>query len=160
VKTDRDDPSCLKSRIEVRYPPEDFLRTFWNNSIDFLAKVTSYASRWRPEIGQTGSVTSSPEKLKAQKSHSVWANYTYIAHAGTQAALDFYHVPPPGIARYAANQGTAGLELIPVVRVVISVFDLVDLFVKAKSVVEEIQSQLPAAEREKMDEPSRRAEEA
>src|SRR5437899_59886 len=44
AKRNRDDPNLLLSRLEVRYPPEDLINTFWNISTDFFDRLRKYVS--------------------------------------------------------------------------------------------------------------------
>lgn len=142
-KLNRDKPEHLKSRIELRYPPEDFVRHFWGNSRDFHAKLRGVAERlprdeWRDNVN--------PEKWPAEKDHSEWVNFDYIAFAGTQAAMDLFNLAPGGVARYSRGQGTAGLELHAVVRIQLTIFELVRLLAACGPVVDMIQKYMPAFE--------------
>jgi hypothetical protein len=66
-----------------------------------------------------------------------------MAHSGTEAMVDFYLMPAVGVARFHRSQGSAGLQVIPIVRVQMTVFELVRLLDAARPVVDEINRYLP-----------------
>jgi hypothetical protein len=125
---DMTEPERLPSRLEVRMPPEDFLRGFLWNSRDFLGKITDYAQKWG---GNPMDVEPPPTNLKAIRTHSEWANFMYVAHAGTETSLDFYQMSVSGVARFAKTKDLGGLSLTPVVRVHMSVFELISFMRQA-----------------------------
>ena len=55
--------------------------------------------------------------LRADKEHSDWANFISFAHHGTQASLDFFRLPPAGMARFATGSGAEGLIVDGILRV-------------------------------------------
>jgi hypothetical protein len=144
-KGNRDEPGKLRTRLEVRYPPENLVGNFWRNSREFHRKLRAYVDKW-PADGLRDSVD--PAKMPAGRDHSECANFEAIAHAGTEAVIDFYLMPPVGIARYAQGQGSAGLKFSPVVRVHLSIFELIRLLDASGSVVEQINSYLPKPQHE------------
>ena len=157
AKIDRDTPGLLRSRLEVRYPPEDLLVTFWANSRDFFTSLGRYVGRWNSEARAT---IKPPVDSRATQSHSEWASYTYMSHAGTDASLDFYHIASAGIARLARSQGTAQLKLRPVVRVQVTVFELWSLVQRVQAVIGEIREQIPEGHAQAKDVPTTFADEA
>jgi hypothetical protein len=139
-----DDPEMLRTRLEVRYPPERFISTFWNLSKSFIEKMQTYVETW-PKDARAGETP--PTNLHAKDSHSEWASFTYMSHSGSQASLDFYHVNPSGIARLLQTKSTEGLRLLSVVRVQLSTFDLFRLTEQARGVVDAIKETLPDVHR-------------
>jgi hypothetical protein len=141
AKRNRDEPEKLRTRLEIRYPPESLVGHFWRNSREFHQKMKAFASSW-PQDDRRNQVR--PETLPAGKEHSEWANFDSMAHAGTEALVDFYTMPVSGIAKYVGGQGSSGLKMIPVVRVQLTVFELTRLLDSMESVVSEIERYMPA----------------
>jgi hypothetical protein len=145
AKRDRDEANFLKSRLEVRYPPEDFINTFWSNSTAFFERLRTYVGVW-PREAREGAVRA-PIDLPAKQSHSEWANYAYMAHSGSEASIDLYHLASASLARYAQNRNLEGIRLRGVVRVQLTSFDLLDLIDQLQSLVDEITRTLPEPHR-------------
>ena len=143
-KRNRDVPDSLRTRLEVRYPPENLLGHFWRNSREFHEKLRTFIAKW-PKDDSRDKVN--PATMTAPREHSEWSNFEGMAHAGTEASIDFYFMPPSGVARFAQGQGSAGLKLTPVVRVQLSSFELVRLLDAAEPVVKEIEKYVPKSER-------------
>lgn len=141
AKQSRNDSATLRTRLELRYPPENLVFQLWHNSREFHAKMRAFADKW-PQDRTRDEV--SPERMPAAKEHSEWANFEAMAHAGTEASIDFYTVPASGIARFIAGQGSAGLKMVPIVRIQMTIFELTRLLDSMEPVVAEIQSYLPA----------------
>jgi hypothetical protein len=131
----------LRTCLELRYPPESLVGHFWRNSRDFHSQMKQFASAW-PTDQDRNSVT--PADMMSDKDHSEWTNFESMSHAGTEAVIDFYSLPPAGLARFALGAGSAGLTITPVVRVQLSIFELVRLLDSMESVVQEIERYLPA----------------
>ena len=144
AKLSRDIPKTLRSRLELRYPPESLVRHFWKNSREFHSKMKEFAAKW-PQNQTRDAIE--PERMPATKEHSEWANFEAMAHAGTEAVIDFYTLPAAGIARFARGHGSAGLRLTPVVRVQLSIFELTRLLDTMEPVVAMIEAYLPSLEK-------------
>jgi hypothetical protein len=140
AKAHRDAEGKLKSRLQIRYPPEDFVRHFWKNSRTFHENVRRMLSSWPQDETRKGT---KPEKWHAEKDHSEWVNFDYMAFSGSQAALDFYHLGPGGVSKYVRGQGTAGLELQAVVRIQMTLAELGYLLDLCQPVVDMINEYLP-----------------
>jgi hypothetical protein len=145
AKFDRDEPGQLKSRLEVRYPPEDLLLTFWGNSRSFFGRLRSYVSKWDAESRQT---TTPPLEARAAQSHSEWASFTYMSHSGSEAALDFYHIAPSALAIWARNKETRNLKLRSIVRVQMTTFELYSLILRVQTALDEIRAHIPESHSE------------
>jgi len=143
AKRDLNQPDKLRTRLEVRYPPENLVGNLWRNSREFHARLRKYVERW-PADEQRDSVD--PSKMVSARDHSECANFEAMAHAGTESAIDFYSMPAAGIARYASGQGSSGLTFTPIVRVQLSVFELIRLLDATTPVVEQINAYLPKLE--------------
>jgi hypothetical protein len=139
-KRSKDKPETLRTRLELRYPPEGLIGHFWRNSRDFHQKMSEFAGRW-PKDQARDSVN--PAEMTADKEHSEWANFEAMSHAGTEALIDFYTLPVSGIAKFAAGQGSSGLTMMPVVRVQMTIFELTRLLDSMSSIVTEIENYLP-----------------
>ena len=142
AKRSRDEENQLRTRLEIRYPAENLVRQFWKNSRTFHDKLEQFTSKWPKDESREHM---EPMKMKAQKEHSEWANFEAMAFAGTEACIDFYRLPPAGIAMFARGQGSSGLRSNPVVRVQLTVFELLRLLDATRSVVLEIEKYLPKA---------------
>lgn len=140
AKRDRDNPSDLRSRLELRYPPENLVGHFWRNSRDFHQKMGDYAAKW-PVDQEREKID--PRSMKTTREHSQWANFEAMAHAGTEAVIDFYLLPPSGIARYARGEGSSGLKILPIVRVETTIFELMRLLDSTEPIVREVEAYLP-----------------
>jgi hypothetical protein len=136
---------ALETRLEVRYPPEHFLNTFWTNSAEFYEKLAKYVALWPNDALQTEKLTVS---LPAARSHSLWASFAYISHSGTEASIDFYHMSTASLARYTQVKSTDGLRLVPITRVQMTTFELFHLFERAQSVIEQLEKDVPLVHRQ------------
>jgi hypothetical protein len=141
AKRNRDAEETLLTRLELRYPVENLVGHFWHNSREFHQKVKDFVGLWPVDDARRGI---DPSSMKALKQHSEWANFESMAHAGTEAVVDFFSLPPVGIARFARGQGSKGLILMPVVRVQTSIFELMRLLDATAAVVKDIETYLPA----------------
>jgi hypothetical protein len=142
AKLNRDDRSHLKSRLEVRYAPEALLLTFWSNSRAFFATTKAYVARWPAE---TRRPIDPPAELPALQSHSEWSSFTYMSHAGSEAAIDFYHVAPGALAQIIRGQQVTGLRVLPVVRVQLSTFELMRFVERVQPLISVIRDYIPAS---------------
>jgi hypothetical protein len=138
------DPMTLESRLQVRFPPEDFLNTFWNNSKEFREKLTSYVAAWPSAALETDEPLVS---VAAARAHSVWASFSYTSHAGSEGSIDFYHMSTASIARYSQTRSTEGLRLTPVTRVQMTTFELFRLFQRAQAVIDQVEKDVPSVHR-------------
>lgn len=145
AKLERDDPSHYRSRLEVRYPPENLLLSLWHISRSFFAKLERYVESWPEEARRPAEVQ---QQLPAKLSHSEWASYTYMSHTGTEATIDFYHIPPGALARFLQRNDTSGLKVLPVVRVQLTTFELMNLVNRIHPLLDVIRESLPAGQHE------------
>ena len=140
-KKNRDNKGSLKTRVEIRYPVEAFVRHFWGNSRDFHGRLRRFVEKW-----QIGAVEDAqkPSEMTAERDHSEWANFDYMSHSGTEASVDFFHLPPSGLARFVRNQeDTSGLEIAAVLRVHLTVHDLLRLLDNCQAVAADIEAYVP-----------------
>ena len=134
-----DAEGTLRSRLELRYPQEAFVRHFWKNSREFHQKLNEHVQQFE----STDAAPVDPTKLKAERDASMWVNFDYISRTGTQASLDFFHLPPAGLAKFAGGHGSSGLVLNNKVRVLTTIHDLHRLFEAAVPVATEVTKRLP-----------------
>ena len=146
-----DNPSKLRTRLEIRYPAEGFARHFWKNSREFNTKLDAFVSEWPPLPQRSSLRLDAP----ADKDHSEWANFDCMAFAGSEGVIDFYQLSVPGIARFAKGQGSAGLRITAIVRVQLTAFELSHLLEKAGEAIQEVVLYLPKKEREKFEQQQR-----
>lgn len=146
-----DNPGRLRTRLEIRYPAEGFARHFWQNSRGFDKKLDEFVSEWPPLPERSSIQMNAP----ADKDHSEWANFDYMAFAGSEGVIDFYQLSVPGIAQFAQGQGSAGLRITAIVRVHLTAFELSHLLKKAGEAIDEVVSYLPKKEREKFEQQQR-----
>lgn len=140
-KRDLNEKGRLRTRLELRYPAENLVHHFWNNSRDFHEKVRAFVGLW--PTAATQAPQPSVGDWKAEKDHSEWVNFEAMAHAGSEATLDFYSIPAFGIAKYRGGGGTASLKIIPIVRVNLTVFELLRLMDAVAPVIRAIEEYLP-----------------
>ena len=114
----------LRSRLEVRYAPENLLVSFWGNSRSFFTRAQKYVQQWSEDARRP---VDPPRELPALQTHSEWATFTYISFSGTEAALDFCYVPAGTLLRILRGVASGGPKLTPVVRVQLTTFELVRL---------------------------------
>lgn len=136
AKEDLNSKDRLRTRLELRYPVEGFLEHFWKNSREFHRIVREYVQRLpaippvqRPAV----------ESWQALKDHSEWVNFSFLARVGSQSALDFFNLAVPGIAQFTKGQGTSGLIIMPVARVLTTTADLCHLLDSCEPLAEELQ---------------------
>ncbi len=131
----------LRSRLEVRYPLEAFRDHFLGNSREFHE-----ALRRDLELGVIKTTPYQPIDvlgLSADKEHSLWANFDYLARTGTQASLDFFHLPPGDVVRISKTGSLQGVEIVPAVRVFTTVGELMRLLETAVGLEQEVSAYAP-----------------
>lgn len=124
----------LRTRLEVRFPAEPFVRHLWGNSRDFHERMRKYVGD-APDAERD---QAKPESMEAEKDHSDWANVDYMAHSGTQACLDFFNLSPSGLAQFAQQKGSRGLLLTPVVRVQTTTDELLRLLDACEKIIPQL----------------------
>jgi hypothetical protein len=144
AKNGRGKDEHLESCLEIRFPPEDFAIALWRSSLDFFERLEKYVAQWPAEFVRVPNVDVI-KNLPVSKFHSEWATVAYMAHAGTQAGIDFYQMSPAALSRFSNTRSLEGLRLRPVVRVQMSTFDMAALARLARPVQESIASLLPAS---------------
>jgi hypothetical protein len=132
----------LRSRLELRYPYEPFMNHFWPNSRRFHEGLRAYLADHPLEHE---GLDNAPE-LSADRDHSEWVNFDYLAHSGSQASLDFFHIAPSAIARFVQGQGSRDLEFTPVVRVHTTTFQLCRLLDSCEPIARELEAGMPRSE--------------
>ena len=133
----------LRTRLEVRYPPENMVNHFCKNARSFSERLGAYVALW-PQDDTRQELT--PEKWKADRDHSEWANFEAMAHSGSEAVIDFYQLPTTGVAHFTKGHGSAGLMAIPIVRVQMTSFELTRLLSTAFRLAAQIETYLPNRE--------------
>ena len=135
-----DKPGTLHSRLELRYPDEQFVQHLVRNIKEFHKGLKEQVSKWTLDRAH---VAADYSTLPAQRAHSEWVNFNHLARIGSQACLDFYHLSPAALARYVMKQGSEGLEMVPRVRVLTTIQELARLLDSSESIAEEIVKFLP-----------------
>jgi hypothetical protein len=141
-----EDRERLRTRLEIRYPPENLVNHFWKNSRRFHARLKAMVGTWPWDEKRD---SERPQTWPSDRDHSEVANFESMAHAGTEACLDFYLLPATGIARFTTGQGSETLSVVPVVRVYMTVFELLRFLNSTEEVVAAIKQYMPTAERVK-----------
>lgn len=145
-KSHIDPKKGLRTRIELRYPVECFLNHFWENSREFHKRLRTFADKW--PAAKAAPRVAEPWKLEAVRDHSEWVTFEALAHVGSAAMMDFYLVPAVGVARFHRGQGSKGLTVVPVVRVQLTIFELLRLMDAAEAQIDEIRALVPQSEQE------------
>ena len=144
AKAERGDAKAFRSRLEIRYPPERVVTTFWNSSSqEFLTTLSSHVARWPAEAHAQREVDIN---LPARQAHSQWAGLTHLAFAGSEATVDFYHLSASALAELKRSGSTASLKLSSVVRVQMSSFELHRWLRKVEAAIDQIVSAVPKSE--------------
>ena len=121
-------------------------RHLWKNSRRFHNSLKTFLNRWpsypSDDLLEFDSL--------ADQDHSEWANFDNMAFAGSGGAIDFYHLPPSGIARFAQGQGSSWLSVVPVVRVMLTAFELTQLLDRIGKIIPDIMFCLPEQERQQL----------
>lgn len=131
--------NTLASRVEIRYPIESFYHHLWHNSRKFHDALR----------GRAASVLSRPldqrqlHTLIADRDHSEWANFDFMGYSGTEAVIDFFHLPTTDIARFEKTGAAPNLGLEPILRVQLGVDQLLGLLESCAESVPEIEKYLP-----------------
>lgn len=140
-------PKALRSRLQVRYPVECFLSHFWKNSRTFHQRLRETVKMWPAELAQPSD--EQPGTFHAERDHSEWVTFDAIAISGSAAMMDFYLLPAIGVARFSTGQGSAGLTVVPIVRVQLNIFELLHLLDSAAGMIDEIEKLVPTKELER-----------
>ena len=134
----------LRSRVEIRFSEDAFVQNFWANSRDFHERLRDRAAH-RPDR-QEERRRLMPEGMKAEKTHSVWANVDVLTRSGNQASLSFFTLPPEGLAFYHQYRDTSHLNIEPVLRVFTTTDELLFMMNESEPIVEILKPQMMAAE--------------
>ena len=141
-KQELDEPGTLRSRLEIKYPPEAFIRQFWYNSRNFHAKLRGLDL---PVLlnDRQARISAAPQGMKATADHAERANFEYMCRVGSEGVIDFYYMIPVGIARLAGGFGRERLHLAPVVRIQLTVGEMLYLLDTAEPMVEQLKTAIP-----------------
>ena len=129
-KDNIDEPAKLRTRLEIKYGREAFIGHFWPNSSEFRATLKSGHSNPTPPEPKSRRV--------AEKDHSEWANFDFGAKLGSLVSLDFFLLPPSAAVRLIRGGGSSSLEMTPVLRVNLSISDLLSLYESCAPIVDKI----------------------
>ncbi len=129
----------LRTRFVVQFADDSFFDHFWGNSREFHKAMRTYVDRSAMEDSGRGDRIKELATMQAEKEFSVWANFDVMSHTGNQALVDFYFMPPFGLARFARGLGSDGLTLTGVVRVNLLTAELCNLLEDAAPVAEAIE---------------------
>lgn len=136
AKADLNAKDRLRTRLELRYPVEGFIEHFWKNSRDFHKIIRESVQRLPvAAVGERPPI----ESWEALKDHSEWVNFSYLARVGSQSALDFFNLAVPGVVQFTKGQGTSGLIIRPVTRVLTTTAALNHLLDSCEPLAEELQ---------------------
>lgn len=141
-KADPINETRLRTRLEVRYPVEAFADHFILNSREFHSALVQQMET--AEVPVLQHTPLEPATMPAEREHSLWANFDFIARTGSQASIDFFHLPPADIARFVKNDSVSGLRIEPVLRVLTTVDVLRSLLDAAADVLDQARSQTGA----------------
>lgn len=139
-KQNPDAPDRLRTRLEVKYAPEAFVRHLWRNSREFHETTREILKTW-PEDPLLVPIDGS--SMAADRDHSEWANFDYMARSGSHGTIDFFLLPAGGIAKFVHGQGSAGLVMRPVVQVLLTVHELLRFLDAADALVNDVKRYLP-----------------
>ena len=133
----------FRSRVEVRYPVEAFCRHFWEYSREFHQAL---GGRTHP-LPRTGQPPRDElERLATDKEYSEWANFDLMAHTGTEAAIEFFHLPTVPLTQFIRTGSIAGLEVEAAVRVQMATSELKALLDQCSDVINSVKQDLSTTE--------------
>jgi len=144
AKASAGDASELWSRLEVRFPIESFVRHFWQGSRTFHEQVRALVAqaRWSMKDREHPK----PEVLRPKREHSVWANFDSMSRHGTAASIDFYHLAPDAIVRFARTRDLSDLNVEPMVRVLTSLSEALSFLDECDKIALEVAPLVERAE--------------
>ena len=129
----------FRSRVEVRYPIEAFYRHFWEYSREFH-RALSERPHPPPRPGQPA--RSKLEHLEYDKDYSEWANFDLMAHTGTEASIEFFHLPTVPLTSFIRTGSMASLEVESAVRVQLTTIELKSLLDQCASAIDSVKQDL------------------
>lgn len=132
---------ALSTRVEIRYPIELFYKHLWQNSREFHGRLSERAAALR--ISQSSDRRRQLHELRSGKDHSEWANFDFMGYSGTEAAIDFFHLPPTDLARFEKTGVMSNVALEPILRVQLGVDQLLGLLESCADAAPEIEKYLP-----------------
>lgn len=141
----------LRTRLKLKYGAEAFIVHFWKNSRKFHDDMRRQVESWPldPLHVKTQSVAS----MHSDKEHSQWVNFDYLSRSSSQGSLDFYHLPPSALAKFVQGQGSRELELNPVVRVLVTVYQLCEILDRCGELIEDVRKYMPRPPQETVEMP-------
>lgn len=128
--------NALRSRLELRFPVESFVKNFIEQSTEFRLKLRK--ERESAYVPQDSSVVAKWMEAETEKEHSEWVNLDLIAYSGTQALLDFFHLPPIAMAQFAKTKSLSPVQVAPVVRVLTTSTELCKLLAMCEKIKDSI----------------------
>ena len=133
----------FRSRVEVRYPAEAFYGHFWGHSREFHE---SLLNQTQPPVREGQPPRDELCQLVSDKDYSEWANFDIMAHTGTEATVEFFHLPTIALTRFIRTGKIAALEVEPAVRVQMTTSELLALLDHCRGAIESIKRHLPAGD--------------
>jgi hypothetical protein len=125
--------SALRTKIEVTYPKEMFLRVLWASSRTIHAMLEQLPlERLKPINPST----------QTDKVQTFRANNVFMGIWSEDAVLDFYYMSPRELGDIGGQQ-KVGAELEPIVRVAMETVLLLEFLEKCRPFVEEDSAALP-----------------
>jgi hypothetical protein len=131
----------LSTRVEVKLSFEAFIHHLWENSSkEFFGRLKEWSDKRRGAGAEA-----KPEPLEKYrvcvpaKQHSIWANFTVFAHAGSEASLDFFHLSPNAIAAFVRTKDGSSIVVTPKLRVLTTTQELLRLLHLAEEIVPELE---------------------
>ncbi len=128
----------LHTCLQVKLSREAFVHHLWGNSLEFYERLGRRAAA-RGALVDQGRDALTPESWEVEKRHSLSANFTVMSHAGNEAQIDFFHLPPSGVAAWIKNKDGHGMKVSPKVRVLLTTDELFRLLKEAERIVAEIE---------------------
>lgn len=124
----------LHTCLLVKMSAEGFFHHFWENSREFHARLKERAER-RSGLRDKTRDELRPETWDVEKRHALTANFDVLSHAGNEAQIDFFHLPPSGLAFWTKLEDGRGMKFSPKVRVLLTTDELFRLLEEAEKIV-------------------------
>lgn len=135
------DQTRLRTRLKIKYPSEALVHHLWEHSKTYYEDLKLVIAKFPTDPLKVPVIDIS--KMAADKEHSNWANFDALSRTASQAAIDFYHVPPPAAVKFLKSRDTDDLVPTPVVRILIGLYQQFEMLEKIETIIAEVRSMMP-----------------
>lgn len=134
----------FRTRVEIKYAIEPFYYHVFRNTRDFHEVLKNDRDLGGP-VHQT---VEDLMKRTAARDHSEWANFEVMSRNGVHACIDFFLLPPAGVARLAMGGGSNWLDANGVLRIYTTSVEVRAMLDECAKIAAELAPLFPATETE------------